>query len=446
MNWLIVLNELKGFIGLESGPGQLMWCLPLVTVFCLPTLAQVVTLATGAPPLAAGGPSALPGSLHICSSRTAAQPSLGPRKKSSFAVVQVSDKTNPHYIAGVLSAASRLRHLNSTADHVVVKHLDGELIDNETHSTWCWEHSVYRRAGVLVKPWNFTQIWTNAKSLPGQRWMEPFSKISVFGAMVGWDKVLFLDMDTYIHRSIDHVFKPSFGTPAMADWGINDYNSGALLLAPSLRTYEALLEYMLVQPRGVKTKEGVQEALKAEYLRRTPGLFLANDDALPAEDPLDLGRDPRTTLVGKTWSDQDFLVAFFTRPGSAIILHALPISMNFRSSNLIGDSGRVAHQALFRRDALRVVHFSLQKPWSFSPPFLATILNKTTGAPLSLSGYFWRRFAVSVADTFNMTHGRKWSTSRPGTGPGVVAVNALKSTVQALLGMWEKALHIKLLG
>lgn len=128
-----------------------------------------------------------------------------------------------------------------------------------------------------------------------------------------FDKVVFLDADTIVLHNIDDLFeRPAFA--AAPDFFVPDqFNSGAMVLAPSRETFAGMLEVLASTP----SYDG---------------------------------------------GDQGFLNRFFSNWYTLPSAHRLPAEYNMHHFVY---QFLVSHPSLYQHfaDRVRIVHYTLQKPW-----------------------------------------------------------------------------------
>ncbi len=214
------------------------------------------------------------------------------------------------------------RSLQATGSHarrllLATPDVPTEAIDRLAESAG-WE---VRRVEPIANP-------APARAVLFQRFRHTYTKLRVFG-LADVEKAVFLDADTLVLGAIDELFdRPDFA--AAPDFFLPDrFNSGVMVLAPS------------------------------------PARLAAMESALRAAPTYDGG-------------DQGFLNSFFPGWWEAGAAHRLPPRYNLH--HFVFQFLR-AHPSLRRQflDEVRVVHYTLQKPW------LQTTL---TGA----SALWWARY------------------------------------------------------
>jgi len=174
------------------------------------------------------------------------------------------------------------------------------------------------RRGVLeAQGWRIRDVEPIANPYPGDRLM--FGRFArVFTKLRAWDltdldKVVLLDADTIVRRNIDDLFeRPDFA--AAPDFFLPDrFNSGVMVLRPSAEVFRTMFDRLW-------------------------------------------------TLSSYDGGDQGFLNRFFADWYAMPVAHRLPIAYNVHHFVFQFLS---AHPGLRRDflDEVRVVHYTLQKPW-----------------------------------------------------------------------------------
>ena len=156
-------------------------------------------------------------------------------------------------------------------------------------------------------------------------WRQVFSKIEAFN-LTDFDKLIVLDNDILIRQSLLHWF--DLPTPAATHTGTIEWNSGAMVITPSFKIYQQLLQYI------PKTRRWDKDTIT----NRT------------AEDPWNSG-----------YHDQGFLASFFTSNVTNETMHSMSSTASILSSRLVQSD--VSYFVRHRPHVIETVHFTVDKPW-----------------------------------------------------------------------------------
>jgi hypothetical protein len=160
--------------------------------------------------------------------------------------------------------------------------------------------------------------------VPDGLWVEVFSKIEAFN-LTDFDKLIVLDNDIFIRQSLMHWF--DYPAPAATQArGTIEWNSGAMVIEPSTRLYNKLLEYI-------------------------PKTRLWKPERDDGKDTWNSGR-----------GHQGFLSSFFL----SNVTDDIMFTMSFGASVLSSDLAKQDENHYFwkyRNNAIETMHFT-HKPWS----------------------------------------------------------------------------------
>lgn len=103
---------------------------------------------------------------------------------------------------------------------------------------------------LLVNTIFYEQLFLHNKKVIGEEqakiWRNTMTKLNIF-RMTGYDKIVFLDADTYINRNIDHLFLYPHMTAAQDVSGFyhNHFllNSGLLVVEPEKREFDNIINF-----------------------------------------------------------------------------------------------------------------------------------------------------------------------------------------------------------
>lgn len=244
-------------------------------------------------------------------------PGKGQNRSGHYAVVHFVD-AHDGYLWGVFSVHQQMRKfgmLDGKEDisHVVI------LADMVTD-----------RKRELLEDWvgkeNVRMVDVNhiRKKVNKGVWPHVFSKMEAFN-LVDFDKVIFLDCDILIRTNLAHWF--DYPTPAATVAGATiEWNSGAMVLTPSTKLYEQLLQYL--------AKSTTWDAKKKD----------SND----------------------TWNSgfgqQGMLSAFFTSNITEERMFTMPYGASVLSSAVKREPS-LKYFARHRTASIETVHFTVDKPW-----------------------------------------------------------------------------------
>jgi hypothetical protein len=219
------------------------------------------------------------------------------------------------YLWGVYSIRKQMKKFNMTpqVSHVALVASDMKQESKALLVEWLGPKNVRDIDVSVVR-----------KYVPDGLWYQVFSKIEAFN-VTDFDKLIVLDNDIFIRQSIMHWF--DYPTPAATQArGTIEWNSGAMVIEPSKRLYNKLLEYI-------------------------PKTRLWKPERDNGEDTWNSGR-----------GHQGFLSSFFL----SNVTDDSMFTMSYGASVLSSDLAQQNENQYFwkhRNDAIETMHFT-HKPWS----------------------------------------------------------------------------------
>lgn len=234
-------------------------------------------------------------------------------QSNKYAVVNFVDKDS-RALWGIYSIHKQMIKFGMLPGirHVALAASDIKKSDMELVTEWLGEDNVQ-----VVDKHNIRD------QVPKGVWTQVFSKLEFFN-LTKFDKVIGLDNDIYIRRNLNHWF--DYPAPAATQTrGTMEFNSGAMVIAPSADLYNKLIEYI------PKTRR-----------------FKAS-----------LGNGTDTWNSGQ--GHQGFLSAFF----SSNVTDDTMFTMNYGSSVLTSDlmeQKANAYYWRYRPHTIETVHLT-HKPW-----------------------------------------------------------------------------------
>ncbi|KAL9561404.1 hypothetical protein ACKAV7_014759 [Fusarium commune] len=143
--------------------------------------------------------------------------------------------TNDEYVTAALVLAQSLNHTKTNLPLciLVVENEIGNSNMIELRRTFDQVISIEKIAGVRND---------NLKTIGRPDLQDTLTKLQVW-SQTQFDRILFLDADTLVLSNLDHLFElpPTIELAACPDLGFSDcFNSGVMLLKPSLSTYSEL--------------------------------------------------------------------------------------------------------------------------------------------------------------------------------------------------------------
>jgi hypothetical protein len=160
------------------------------------------------------------------------EPETPPSIPKRLGVVNFVDSRNS-YLWGVYSIHKQMEKFNMTpqVSHVALVASDMEPESKALLVEWLGPKNVKEIDKNVVRDY-----------VPDGLWVEVFSKIEAFN-LTDFDKLIVLDNDIFIRQSLMHWF--DYPAPAATQArGTIEWNSGAMVIEPSMRLYNKLLEYI----------------------------------------------------------------------------------------------------------------------------------------------------------------------------------------------------------
>jgi len=133
----------------------------------------------------------------------------------------------------------------------------------------------FRRLNVKIKPVQVVPFPKGLEETMMQAWRVAYWKLQIW-RLTGYDKLIWLDTDAIITRSLDYIFdlEPNWGqkdawvcsnAKDVQDW----LCSGIMLIRPDEKTYKGLLKY--AEKKDVKWWENGDQRLIDHYFREVKG-------------------------------------------------------------------------------------------------------------------------------------------------------------------------------